>query len=140
MQFRPVIALLAVATAVSAAPCDSCDGGDSGGSGGSDSGSQCSSNQESKCCSGLTQGLNLNILPALCLPLLGNCNNQVACCESNGIVRTPELSHHSALDSSSIATASSNLRTVSDEEDIRDSVNGHVLLRFGGIGGSCSSI
>ncbi|GAB1196628.1 hypothetical protein APSETT444_005902 [Aspergillus pseudonomiae] len=87
MQFRPVIALLAVATAVAAAPCDSCDGGDSGGSGGSDSGSQCSSNQESKCCSGLTQGLNLNILPALCLPLLGSCNNQVACCESNGIVR-----------------------------------------------------
>lgn len=63
MQFRSVIALLAVATAVTAAPCDSCDGGDSG-----DSGSQCSTNQEMKCCTGLINGiLNLNILPALCL-------------------------------------------------------------------------
>ncbi|KAE8367044.1 hypothetical protein BDV27DRAFT_124578 [Aspergillus caelatus] len=66
MQFRSVIALLAAATAVTAAPCDSCDGGDSGDSG--DSGSQCSSNQEMKCCSGLTNGiLNLDILPVLCL-------------------------------------------------------------------------
>ncbi|KAB8249384.1 hypothetical protein BDV35DRAFT_390190 [Aspergillus flavus] len=81
MQFRSVIALVAFATAVTAAPCDSCDGGDSGDSG--DSG-KCSPNQELKCCTGLTQGLNLGILPALCLPLLANCNNQAACCEANG--------------------------------------------------------
>ncbi|KAE8371891.1 hypothetical protein BDV26DRAFT_298366 [Aspergillus bertholletiae] len=84
MQFRSAIAFLAVATAISAAPCNSCEGGDSGSSG--DSGSKCSNNQELKCCTGLTNGiLNLGILPALCLPLLSKCNNQAACCESNGL-------------------------------------------------------
>ncbi|KAB8231361.1 hypothetical protein ETB97_001540 [Aspergillus alliaceus] len=72
MQFRSVITLLAAATAVTATP----GGGES----------QCSPEQANKCCSGLTNGiLNLNVLPALCLPLLADCNNQVACCESNGI-------------------------------------------------------
>ncbi|EIT80952.1 hypothetical protein AO1008_09887 [Aspergillus oryzae 100-8] len=110
MQFRSVIALVAFATAVTAAPCDSCDGGDSGDSG--DSG-KCSPNQELKCCTGLTQGLNLGILPALCL-------------------RTPELSHHPALSSSHFTTASNDTRAMSGGGVMRDSVNGYVLLRLGG--------
>ncbi|KAB8274726.1 hypothetical protein BDV30DRAFT_85939 [Aspergillus minisclerotigenes] len=99
MQFRSVIALVAFATAVTAAPCDSCDGGDSGDSG--DSG-KCSPNQELKCCTGLTNGLNLNILPALCLRRL-----------LRGQWRTPELSHHPALSSSHFATASNDTRAMS---------------------------
>ncbi|KAF7597174.1 hypothetical protein BBP40_009513 [Aspergillus hancockii] len=76
MQFRSVIALLTAVTAVSAAP----------GGGDGDFESQCSTEQANKCCNGLTNGLlNIDILPALCLPLVGTCNNQAACCETNGI-------------------------------------------------------
>ncbi|KAE8153708.1 hypothetical protein BDV25DRAFT_136647 [Aspergillus avenaceus] len=73
MYFKSIIALLAVTTAASCAP-----------SGGDDS--QCTTDQANRCCTGLTNGiLNIDILPTLCLPLLGSCNNQVACCETNGI-------------------------------------------------------
>ncbi|KAE8306390.1 hypothetical protein BDV41DRAFT_569980 [Aspergillus transmontanensis] len=118
MQFRSVIALVAFATAVTAAPCDSCDGGDSSDSG--DSG-KCSPNQELKCCTGLTNGLNLNILPALCLRRL-----------LRGQWRAPELSHHPALSSSHFATASDDTRAMSSGEMMGDSVNGYVLLQLGG--------
>ncbi|KAJ5261102.1 hypothetical protein N7478_011697 [Penicillium angulare] len=48
--------------------------------------SQCTTEQANKCCTGLTDGiLNIEILPALCLPLVGSCNNQAACCETNGV-------------------------------------------------------
>ncbi|KAB8071947.1 hypothetical protein BDV29DRAFT_192905 [Aspergillus leporis] len=76
MQFHSVIALLATLSAVSAAP----------GGGGGDSDSQCTTEQANKCCTGLLEGiLNIGILPGLCLPLVGSCNNQVACCEANGV-------------------------------------------------------
>ncbi|KAJ5876496.1 uncharacterized protein N7529_002080 [Penicillium soppii] len=49
-------------------------------------GSQCTTEQANKCCTGLTHGiLNIGVLSGLCVPLIGNCNNQAACCESNGI-------------------------------------------------------
>ncbi|KAB8074596.1 hypothetical protein BDV29DRAFT_156480 [Aspergillus leporis] len=73
MQFLSTIALVVTLTVVSATP-----------TGGSPS--QCKAEQANKCCTGLTNGiLNLNVLPALCLPLVGSCNNQAACCETNGI-------------------------------------------------------
>ncbi|KAJ5648808.1 uncharacterized protein N7484_002531 [Penicillium longicatenatum] len=73
MHFMSAIVCFATVSAVAAIP-----------TGGTES--QCTTSQANKCCSSLTNGiLNINILPALCVPLLGACNNQAACCESNGI-------------------------------------------------------
>ncbi|KAJ5301890.1 hypothetical protein PENANT_c002G05806 [Penicillium antarcticum] len=73
MHFVPAITFLAAIGTVIAVP-----------TGGSES--QCTTDQANKCCTSLTNGiLNINILPALCVPLLDTCNNQAACCESNGI-------------------------------------------------------
>ncbi|KAJ5549362.1 hypothetical protein N7513_006596 [Penicillium frequentans] len=73
MQFISAIVFLATFGAVAAVPTG-------------ETGSQCSSSQSLECCSGLTKGiLNINVLPALCVPLLDACNNQAACCESNGV-------------------------------------------------------
>ncbi|KAB8075088.1 hypothetical protein BDV29DRAFT_155974 [Aspergillus leporis] len=73
MQFLYTIALVATLSAVNATPTK-------------DVPSQCTTTQANMCCTGLTNGiLNLNVLPALCLPLVGSCNNQAACCETNGI-------------------------------------------------------
>ncbi|GFF57105.1 NADH-ubiquinone oxidoreductase 19.3 kDa subunit, mitochondrial [Aspergillus udagawae] len=77
MQFLSTIALVATLTVASAIPT-----GDS---------TTCSPEQANKCCTGLTSGiLNLNVLPALCVSLLGSCNNQAACCETNGIMAQAE--------------------------------------------------
>jgi hypothetical protein len=55
MQFLSAIALFATIGAVAAMP----NGG---------TGSQCTTEQANKCCTGLTNGiLNINLLPALCV-------------------------------------------------------------------------
>ncbi|KAB8263673.1 hypothetical protein BDV32DRAFT_110932 [Aspergillus pseudonomiae] len=111
MQFRPVIALLAVATAVAAAPCDSCD---------------------------VLLRSHPGTEPQHPAGTLPSSSWQLQ--QPGRLLReqwhwTPELPHHSALSSACIATASNNSRTMPDEEVIRDSVHRHVLLRLGGIEG-----
>ncbi|KAJ5117598.1 hypothetical protein N7448_011230 [Penicillium atrosanguineum] len=73
MHIFSTIALFATIGAVNAIP-----------NGGSES--QCTTSQANKCCTELTKGiLNINILPTLCVPLIDTCNNQAACCETNGV-------------------------------------------------------
>ncbi|EAW12038.1 uncharacterized protein ACLA_007980 [Aspergillus clavatus NRRL 1] len=89
MQFKSVLAVFAAAAVASAAP-------------GGGTPSQCTTEQANKCCTGLLNGLlNINILPALCLPLVGTCNNQAACCESNGIVSRNRIIGHQTADEES---------------------------------------
>ncbi|KAF7594177.1 hypothetical protein BBP40_010026 [Aspergillus hancockii] len=74
MNFLSAIAFVATLTAVSATPTGSIP-------------SRCAPEQANKCCTGLTNGFwNLNVLPEFCPPLVGSCNNQAACCETNGIL------------------------------------------------------
>ncbi|KAI2822493.1 hypothetical protein CBS63078_569 [Aspergillus niger] len=75
MNFTHILAVLATIGLASAAPANSDP-------------SQCTTAQANSCCTSLTNGiLNVNVLPALCVPLVGNCNNQAACCETNGILK-----------------------------------------------------
>ncbi|RAH55784.1 hypothetical protein BO85DRAFT_451027 [Aspergillus piperis CBS 112811] len=73
MNFSQILVVLATIGLASAVPATS-------------DASQCTTSQANSCCTSLTNGiLNVNVLPALCVPLVGNCNNQAACCTTNGI-------------------------------------------------------
>ncbi|GKZ35937.1 hypothetical protein AbraIFM66950_006772 [Aspergillus brasiliensis] len=73
MYFSQVLVLVATFGLASAMPADSDP-------------SQCTQSQANSCCDTLSNGiLNVNVLPSLCVPLVGSCNNQAACCQTNGV-------------------------------------------------------